>query len=118
MNTVTIKRIMSEEEFWSSIFGAGWETHSWWTGHEYLKGATWQSPGGPAGRVRLTIDRPDAEGQITKEIGLDELVTAFNRAVETKVDTCTGAPVDIENMDTCTSDTVLQIAVLGEDYYF
>jgi hypothetical protein len=101
-------------EFWLNIFGSGWETWDWWVGVRYLGDADWNKPD----RVVLEIKNPDDdESTITKEIGLSDLVEAWNKAVHTSCELGTGADLDIENLDASSSDCILQTAVLGKVIY-
>lgn len=106
--TVLITVAVPAAQLWSNVFGSGFQTWSWWKGVEYLGGTDWQTPG----RVRLTIEYGD--GILTKEIGLDDLVAAWNRAVETCSTLGRGEPLDHEDLDASDGDCVLQIAVLGQ----
>lgn len=108
----------ASEELWSNIFGGGWDTLPWWSDFVYFDGADWDR----IGRVRLTALDPDSgvTDEVSKTLGIDDLATAYARCITAGyVDACTGRPItlDLTNTDACVSDTVLQMAVLGEVVY-
>lgn len=118
---VTVKVIWDESRvrrLWCNILGGGWEYCSWWREVRYAEGADWDKPG----KVTLWVDHPDfAEGtkEKRKTISPKDVVEALYKAMEKGyVDACTGSPIFEEmSWDQCSSDVILQIAVLGEVVY-
>ena len=118
--TVTIKVVWDEEritDLWSQVMGGAFEYCSWWREVRYIGEADWDKPG----KVTLVIENPGSTGAKTKRktIGPKDVVQALYTAMERgHRDACTGRPIT-EHMDwdQCSSDVVLQIAVLGEVVY-
>ena len=109
--TVTISRKMSQTEFWSNIMGSLEFHFEWWLAVKYLDGADWDKPGA----VKLTIE--DENGKpLTKKLTTQDLLLAYQHVVEKSYHHC-GTTRDIENMDECASDMVLQTAMLGDVVY-
>jgi hypothetical protein len=102
---------MSRTDFWSSVMGSLEFTFEWWLAVKYLDGADWDKPG----TVQLTID--DGEGKpLTKKLTTDHLVSAYKYVIDKEYTHC-GTNVDIDDMDECSSDMVLQVAMLGDVVY-
>lgn len=109
--TVTITRQISRTDFWSNVMGSINFNFEWWRAVKYLDGADWNKPG----TVQLTID--NGEGKpYTKKLTTDHLVTAYRYVIAQGYTHC-GMEVDIEDMDECSSDMVLQVAMLGDVVY-
>lgn len=113
--TVQLVMEYDAQEFWSAIFGGAWETHEWWRKVRYLGDADWNT----IGRVQLSIDNPDDYSKaLTKTIGIEDLAKAWSKAItDRNCDACTGRPLNVENVDSCVSDLILQIAVMGQAHY-
>lgn len=109
--SVTIKREIDEEEFWSSILGSTEFINEWWLSVRYRGDATWEVPG----TVTLTIEGEDGE-PVTKSLTIHDLVEAYEIAVSKPYYHC-GNKIDIDDMDECASDIVLQIAMFGDVVY-
>lgn len=132
MTTITAPHATIEvnpEEVWEQAFGTSGETWGWWVSIDFFDGATWEADNG--GFVRLTITDPDdadaddaEQGTITKDVRVADVLAAVQTAVDKGyLDTCTGTPLankltegDLD-WDACTSDVVLQVAVLGDVIY-
>jgi len=100
------------EEFWSNTFGSGWEDCSWWVDWKYSNGADWNK----IGEITLTIQDPDDHEElktITKTIGLNDIVKAYEFAQEQNFFHC-GNRWHWEDQDQCVSDGILQIAMFGD----
>ena len=110
-DTVTISRKISQKEFWSNIMGSLEFYNDWWLAVKYEDGADWNVPG----TVRLTIE--DENGKpLTKKLTVGALLLAYQRVIDKGYTHC-GSEIDIENMDECASDMVLQTAMLGDVVY-
>ena len=108
---VTITRVIDDTEFWSSIMGSTEFYNEWWLKVRYRGEADWDKPG----TVTITAMGEDNE-PIDVTLGLDDLVKAYELVVEKEYHHC-GMTVDIDNMDECASDLVLQAAVFGDVIY-
>ena len=109
--TVTISRKMSQTDFWSSIMG-GLEFHfEWWLAVRYRDDADWNKPG----VVELTIEDEDGK-PLTKKLTVADLVLAYQHVIDKGYHHC-GTEINIEDMDECASDMVLQTAMLGDVVY-
>lgn len=110
-DTVSITRQISRTDFWSNIMGSLEFQFDWWLAVKYLDGADWDRPG----CVQLTIE--DENGKpLTKKLILENLLQAYQHVVAKGYVHC-GTTVDIEDMDECASDMVLQTAMLGDVVY-
>ncbi len=118
---VTIKREIDDAEFWSTIFGSGWESFGSHWRHEKWYEGDWETPG----KVRLGIEDPeDYDKTIYKIIDLPALVAAYELAWSSNDP---GFPyphegidrsyLDLDNLDAVGSDGILQCAVLGRVVY-
>jgi len=109
----------SRQDLWEAVLGSGWETWGWWEDAVYSKGADWDS----IGTITLTIANPDDEDSkpISKMLGVDDLAAALAKSISRGYrDSCTGERIDLDvqgGFDACSSDVVLQIAVLGDVVY-
>lgn len=101
---------MTVTDFWASILGSAWETFPWWEDVTYVDG-DWDKPG----VVRVTAEDPNTDGgTVTVEVNLPMLLEAWNRSVENGWrDACTGGEMNIEDVDACVGDVVMQMAVYG-----
>jgi hypothetical protein len=116
--TVRIVREIEASEFWPNVLGAGWESMPWWRKVRYSKGADWDTC--PEGAELIVWARdPDVLGAKAERytITLEILVEAFNKAQRECVDACTGLPLDIDNLDACGSDAIIQTAAFGKVIY-
>jgi hypothetical protein len=105
----------SDAELWSNVFGA--EPDSWgWSTIKFLEG-DWETPG----VAEVTFFDPvfPDEDTTTKTLTVTDLWNALRECErQGLVDTCTGAPIHFRcDWDACSSDLLLQIAVLGEEVY-
>ena len=100
---------INDTELWSSVFGSGFETWSWWVSVEDGPFTDWETPG----TVDLTIDDPEhGEGSgktITKTVSIDELRAAV-KALELDDE-------ELEDIDAEVGDAILQQAIFGEVVY-
>jgi hypothetical protein len=110
METVTISRTMDAEEFWSSVLGSTEFMGEQWVSVRYRGDATWEVPG------IVTITADNGEEQVTKSLSIEDLVQAYEVVVSKGYHHC-GTRIDIDNMDECASDIVLQQAVFGDVIY-
>lgn len=109
--TVTISRKISHTDFWSNIMGSLEFYGDWWRAVKYLDGADWNKPG----VVQLTIE--DENGKpLTKKLTVGALLLAYQRVIDKGYTHC-GTEINIEDMDECASDMVLQTAMLGDVVY-
>lgn len=104
-------------ELWCNVFGTAGESMPWWQAVEFVEG-DWDT----VGRVRLEIDNPDDEFgvPVTGTYGLEDVIEAVQKVIDTCVDACTGQPIEVGDdmdWDACVSDCVLQTLVLGEVVY-
>lgn len=106
--TVIIKREMDDVEFWSSIMGSSEFPHEWWLKIKYHGETDWDKPG----TVTVTALGEDNE-PVAKTLTIDDLVSAYEAVIDKQYHHC-GMKVDIDNMDDCSSDMVLQMAVFGD----
>jgi hypothetical protein len=108
---LVIPRYMESQEFWANIMGGASLHGEYWLGVKYLNDAKWDVPG----EVRLAIE--DEEGDtVVKTLTVADLLSAYNVAISKPYYHC-GGRIDIEDMDECASDIVLQIAMLGDVIY-
>jgi len=111
---VIVPLTVSVEKLWSEVMGGGWEYMPWWSGVKYLGDADWQTPGS----FEITTNNPDDddEPEVTKTFNIDDLARGYALAVSTGFYHC-GAPLSLDDMDSCSSDGVLQFAFFGELVY-
>ena len=112
-----IKHVIEVEvdpaELWSEVFGSGYETWPWWNMVTFSEG-DWDTPG----VAHLSIIDPD-EGPLSTdvtvaEVNMERLVWAYEQAIATCVDACTGKAIyPGSDIDACVGDCILQIAVYG-----
>lgn len=110
--TVTIKREIDEAEFWSSIMGSSEFPHEWWLKIKYHGEADWDVPGS----VTVTGLDGETDKPVSKTLTIEDLVQAYEAVLTKQYHHC-GTKVDIDNMDDCSSDMVLQMAVFGDVVY-
>jgi hypothetical protein len=111
MDTVTITRTIDAKEFWSSVMGSTEFINEWWLKVKYHGDATWEVPG----TVTITADNGEGEA-IAKSLTIEDLVKAYEAAIAKPYYHC-GGTIDIDNMDECASDIVLQLAMFGDVVY-
>jgi hypothetical protein len=111
MTVVTVPYKIDGLEFWSSILGSTEFQAEWWVRVKYEGDAEWNVPG----VVHITALNGDNE-PTTKSLTLGDLVLAYTHVIDKEYHHC-GAPVNIEDMDECASDMVLQVAMFGEVIY-
>jgi hypothetical protein len=111
MTTITIPYKIDEREFWSSILGSTEFTEEWWLKIHYEDNTSWEYPG----VVQVTA-LDENNSPITKRLTVEELLVAYIHAVDQGYHHC-GALVNIQDMDSCSSDIVLQIAMFGDVIY-
>lgn len=109
--TVTIKREIDEAEFWSSIMGSSEFPHEWWLKIKYHGEADWDVPGSVTVTALDENDNP-----VSKTLTIEDLVKAYEVVIDKQYHHC-GTKVDIDNMDDCSSDMVLQVAMFGDVVY-
>jgi len=110
METVTISRKMSAEEFWSNLLGSTEFIGEQWIKVKYHGDATWEVPG------IVTITADNGEEVVTKSLTIDDLVAAYEVCVANGYHHC-GMKINIDDMDECASDIVLQQAMFGDVIY-
>jgi hypothetical protein len=105
---------VSVEKLWSEVMGGGWEYMPWWSEVKYLGDAEWNIPGS----FEITTANPDDddEPEITKTFNIDDLARGYALAVSTGFHHC-GAALSLDDMDSCSSDGILQLAFFGELVY-
>lgn len=103
------------EELWTEVFGSGYETWPWWNMVTFSEG-DWETPGVAWLSI---IDPDDYDSQpVVASVNMDRLVWAYEQAIATCVDACTGKPIyPGSDIDACVGDCILQIAVQGEVVY-
>jgi hypothetical protein len=109
--TVMIPVTVNAEDLWSNVFGGGWEYSSVRITVKYSEGADWQT----MGSANVTIG-DDAEERKTATVTVQELAEAYGKLVAMGYHHC-GAPIELDDMDACSSFDVLQMAVFGELVY-
>jgi hypothetical protein len=97
---------MDADEFWSEIFGASFEIWSWWFAVNYIEG-DWNK----AGIVEVIAEHEGSDELEIKRFNVEEIASAYNACV------AKGLHVDIADMDACSSDLVIQMAMFGEIIY-
>lgn len=110
-NMVTIPVLISAEDLWSNVFGSAWEMNEWWSTHKFIEG-DWDVPG----KIQITADNPIDENPITKVLTIDDIVTGYTMAVLGKHYHC-GGYVDVQDLDMCAGDIIVQCAMFGDVYY-
>ena len=116
--TVVIRHEIPAQEFWKAIWGSGWESCGWWQKVRFHGDAEWNK----IGTATLWIDDPDdEEATISRTIGLDDLVEAYNDLWAGSYTGQSGfmnrSYLDLSDMDCIGSDGILQFAVLGSVVY-
>lgn len=113
MADIIISIRVDEKELWSAVFGASPEFFPWYRSIHF-KGGGWETPG----LVTVSMDDPDDEDKaITKDLTITEIAAAWAEAVSRDLYHC-GTPLrNIDDFDSCASDIVLQLAVLGDVVY-
>jgi hypothetical protein len=111
METVTLTRTMDAAEFWSSVMGSLEFMGEYWRKVKYHGDATWEVPG----IVTITADNGEGE-EIAKSLTIEDLVQAYEAVIAKPYYHC-GGTIDIDDMDECASDIVLQQAVFGDVIY-
>jgi hypothetical protein len=109
MNQIQQKRL------WESVFGSGALTLEWWNLVTWIEGDE-ETPG----IVELSIDNPynDDTPTITKQVTINTLTDAYHAARRDGIcDPCTGELPEYENLDACSADHILQLAVLDAVEY-
>lgn len=108
-----------KQAVWESALGSAFEVCPWWLRVKFVEG-DWDQ----IGRVALEIVNPDDEmgPPVPATVGIDEIARAYATAVcKGYADACTGHRITLdtldEGMDSCSSDVVMQIAVLGDVIY-
>jgi hypothetical protein len=109
--TVTIPVTVNAEDMWSNVFGGGWEYSSVRITVKYGVGANWQT----IGTATVTIG-DDAEERKTATLTVQDLAEAYGKLIAMGYHHC-GAPIELDDMDSCSSFDVLQMAVFGELVY-
>ncbi len=108
---VTLTRTMSAVDFWSSIMGSTEFQGEQWLKVRYHGESDWDKPGS------VTITAENGEGEeVTKTLMIEDLVQAYEAVIAHGYHHC-GMTVDIDNMDECASDIVLQQAMFGDVIY-
>lgn len=105
---------VNEAELWSSTFGSGWETYSWWIQYRFIEG-DWDVPG----KVYLKADDPNSDEYIQRELTVNDLLEAWQKILNIPggVWHCGQQMNDIDDFDACVGDNVLQMAMFGEIVY-
>ena len=112
-STITLPVRVPRREFWQAVVGSAWETWDWWGNS--VSEAAYQDE-----YTRLTVKAwpPNREGggwSYTKTVTVEELASAYTKAIEGNFrDTCTGNPLDWQNLDACGGDIIFQLAVYGQ----
>lgn len=108
----------SQQSLWEAVFGSSGETWDWWHAVRLVEG-DWDK----IGRVYLEVTNPDDEMgmPVNATIGIQDVADAYAKAVARGYrDACTGRRLTLDldaGLDACSSDVVLQIAVLGDVVY-
>jgi hypothetical protein len=110
METVTITRKLDAVEFWSSIMGSTEFMGEQWLKVKYHGESDWDKPGS------VTITADNGEEEVAKTLTIEDLVQAYEAVIARPYYHC-GGTIDIDNMDECASDIVLQQAVFGDVIY-
>jgi len=110
-NEVIIPRVINKDELWSNVFGSGWEMAEHWIDYSFLEG-DWDKHG----TVCLTAENPIDGGTVTYTLTIDDIVEAYKAVIEAGYRHCSGS-IDIEDMDLCAGDIVMQQAVFGDVFY-
>jgi hypothetical protein len=108
---VLIPHYIDKDEFWSEIFGSSWEMAEHWRKVKFLSG-DWDK----AGEVMVVCENPYEDGNITKVLRVEDLASAYAFALEKGYHHC-GSTINIEDMDMCAGDIVMQCAVYGDVIY-
>jgi hypothetical protein len=110
-NTVDVVIPMDKDDLWSNVFGSFEGVQEWWLRIDYKGDTTWQKHG----LVKLTVmdgeDKP-----LTKEVTINDLARAYGQVIKKGYHHC-GGPVNIEDMDECASDILLQEVMFGDVIY-
>lgn len=104
----------NDADLWSNVFGAS--PDSWgWSRIRFLVG-DWETPG--IARV-VFFDPDDPKDRTAKDLTVSDLWDALRKCeAQGLVDLCTGDPISLNcDWDACSSDLLLQIAVLGREVY-
>jgi hypothetical protein len=101
---------MEATEFWSSVMGSLEFMGEHWLKVKYRGDADWNKPG------IVTITADNGEETVTKSLTIEDLVQAYEAAIAKPYYHC-GGTIDIDDMDECASDIVLQLAMFGDVVY-
>jgi hypothetical protein len=110
--TVTIKKHMEDTDFWSSIMGGTEFVNEWWLKVRYHGESNWDKPGS----VTITALDGETDEPVSKTLTIEDLVTAYEAVIAKPYYHC-GGTIDIDDMDECASDIVLQQAMFGDVVY-
>jgi hypothetical protein len=110
-NTVLIVRAIDKDEFWSEVFGSAWEMNEWWLDYSFTEGS-WDKHGS----VSITAINPVDDTLMTRVLTIDDLVAAYTMIVSGDNYHC-GGKVNIDDMDMCAGDMVVQQAMFGDVFY-
>jgi hypothetical protein len=110
---IVIPVIVPAVTLWENVMGGGWEYMSWWTKIRYNGDADWNV----VGSFDIWCEDPDDESKtIKKTLNIEDLARGYGLAVANGFHHC-GAAIDLEDMDSCSADGVLQFAFFGKLIY-
>lgn len=97
------------EEFWSNVLGSAWEAWDWWVAVDYSEGSDWDK----AGEVTITAwdGKTEGEARITKTLTLQDLVEGYTKCL------ANGSRMNLDDLDACDGDAIIQTAMFGEVVY-
>lgn len=110
-NTILVPKAIDKDELWSNVFGSAWEMNEWWLDYTFIEG-NWDKHG----IVSITAENPLDDGTLTRTLNIDDIANAYAEIVNGDHYHCGGA-VDIDDMDMCAGDLVIQQAMFGDVFY-
>lgn len=119
MATATVNVEIDPLKLWRATFGGGPFSFSWWQRAHFIEPADWETPGS----IEVSIENPNSDNPpvIRKTLTSDDLVRAYKWLLNNPRYHCfgylVGANLADEDFDACEGDTLLQIAMLGEEVY-
>jgi hypothetical protein len=111
---ILICTVKDKDDVWSDVFGSGWEHTDWVQNVEYIN-CDWDKHG----TAKVTYLDPDGDGEtdyITGQVTVVDIANAMSSLTQMGWAHC-GGDATFDDPDACTSDAVLQIALLGEFVY-
>lgn len=112
--SIVIPIVMDKNYLWSNVFGSWNGAFPWWVSIEYFGDTDWDTYG--AVKITYLVDVDNSEETASKILRVEDIADAYASVVANQYHHC-GETVNIDRMDECASDLVLQQAVFGDVIY-